>query len=255
MEDNKKLYGSKAMAREYRCSSALTPPEISLLDIITPSAANKKMLDIGVGAGRTTKFFAPVFGSYIGLDYSDAMIKECRERFHDMPNACFTEGDARNMQMFEDRSFDFVLFSFNGIDCVDRHDRSKVLREIRRILRPGGKFAFSSHNVYNVEKLYSFQMPRNPMKYFAEYRRMKKVRNLNPPAAEVLKSDSMELVDGDIDFKATYIYIKPELQIKQLTEAGFSDIHIFSLGTGKELPLHTLWGEVKDAWLYYLCNG
>lgn len=36
------------------------------------------MLDIGVGAGQTTPYFAQSVKEYIGIDYSSQMIQACR---------------------------------------------------------------------------------------------------------------------------------------------------------------------------------
>jgi ubiquinone/menaquinone biosynthesis C-methylase UbiE len=255
MTDNRDLYQSSGVVGEYSRRDFLSKPERTILEMIAPASSGSKMLDLGVGTGRTTKYFAPVFGTYIGLDNSVAMIAACRSRFQQMANTQFTEGDVRNMQQFESQSFDFVLFSFNGIDCIGANERPGVLNEIRRILRPGGRFVFSSHNIYNVDRLYSFQLPRNPIKYISEYRRMKKVRMMNPAAAHILNLDIAELIDGDIDFKARYVYIKPQAQIKQLKEAGFDGIRVFSLKNGRELTGETEWTVVDDAWLYYLCTA
>ncbi len=37
-----------------------------------------------------------------------------------------------------------MSFSFNGIDSVDHEGRGRVLDEVRRVLRPGGTFLFST---------------------------------------------------------------------------------------------------------------
>ena len=39
------------------------------------------MLDIGVGTGRTSRYFASNFNQYHGIDYSSAMIDFCRKKF------------------------------------------------------------------------------------------------------------------------------------------------------------------------------
>ena len=102
-----------------------------------------RMLDIGVGGGRTTAYFLDRVGSYVGVDYSPELVEACRERF---PGADVSLGDARHLARFPDGSFDFVLFSFNGIDYVSQHGRHQVLAEVRRVLATGGTWMFSTHN-------------------------------------------------------------------------------------------------------------
>ncbi len=51
------------------------------------------------------------------------------------------------MDGLKDNSFDFVLFSFNGMDSFSHKDRIAALGEIRRVLRNDGIFYFLSHNL------------------------------------------------------------------------------------------------------------
>jgi ubiquinone/menaquinone biosynthesis C-methylase UbiE len=97
--------------------------------------ARKRVLDLGVGGGRTTHSLAPHASLYIGIDYSRAMIEICQDRF---PHHQFEPGDARDLSRFPAGWFDFVLFSYNGIDFVDHADRLQVLKEIARVSHLGG---------------------------------------------------------------------------------------------------------------------
>jgi ubiquinone/menaquinone biosynthesis C-methylase UbiE len=97
--------------------------------------ARKRVLDLGVGGGRTTHSLAPHASLYIGIDYSRAMIEICQDRF---PHHQFEPGDARDLSRFPAEWFDFVLFSYNGIDFVDHADRLQVLKEIARVSHLGG---------------------------------------------------------------------------------------------------------------------
>ena len=254
MKNNNDTYERSNVIAEYKNKDRLTPPEIAILKIIE-RAGLESMLDIGVGTGRTTLHYAPLFKKYIGIDYSKRMVEASKKRFSLSPEFSFEYCDATNMSMFEDNSFDFILFSFNGIDCVSYEERLKILKEIKRIGKADSFFAFSTHNLYNAPLLYSFQFPKNPFKYFREYKRSSGVNKLNPPLNEILKKDSITLIDGDIDFSAEYFYYKPEKQIKELIENGFDNIGIFSLKSGKELAGNTKWENINDPWLYFLCKN
>jgi ubiquinone/menaquinone biosynthesis C-methylase UbiE len=81
------------------------------------------------------------------------MIAACQQRFSGSPLCMSLEvGDARSMIQFADNSFDFILFSFNGIDCVPHSDRLQILQEICRVGKPGCHFFFSSHNLQGMAR-------------------------------------------------------------------------------------------------------
>ena len=103
------------------------------------------MLDMGVGGGRTTRYFLPMASSYIGADYAPNMIAECKKKFKS--KKIFEVLDVRNMGKFSDNMFDFILFSYNGIDSFGPEDRETALKEIKRVLRSDGYFSFSTHNI------------------------------------------------------------------------------------------------------------
>jgi len=121
------------------------------------------VLDLGVGGGRTTPHLAKIASHYVGVDYSEAMIRACRRKFPDIE---FLLADASDLSMFEDASFDAIVFSFNGLDSVVPNDkRSRCLRECSRVLRPAGVFVFSSHNPRSV--LVRTDWDRGRLKAFA----------------------------------------------------------------------------------------
>jgi ubiquinone/menaquinone biosynthesis C-methylase UbiE len=157
---NLRAYNAPDVVKLYASLDYLTPCEQLLFSTcIKPGSA---ILDVGVGGGRTTAYLSKSASRYAGVDYSEAMIRICRERFPDLD---FLVTDASDLSAFEDGSFDAIVMAFNAIDYVlPQENRWAFLRECRRLLRPGGTLIFSSHNprailvlpAWNKEKLKAF---------------------------------------------------------------------------------------------------
>src|SRR5450755_4523319 len=143
---NRRICSVPEVAAHYAALEYLTPCERFLFDRhITPQTA---ILDVGVGGGRTTPYLSQVASHYVGLDYSEEMVKICRKKF---PQLKFSVADASNLAEFQDASFDVVVMSFNTIDyLLPDEKRQQCLEECRRVLRNGGVLIFSSHNPRSI---------------------------------------------------------------------------------------------------------
>ena len=121
----KSTFEAENIVRGYTAMDRLQKPEQTILSLLRERLGYMKMLDIGVGGGRTTVHFAPLVRQYVGVDYAANMVKACEERFSDREDhISFGEADARYMNQFPAGSFDFVLFSYNGIDNISHDDPS-----------------------------------------------------------------------------------------------------------------------------------
>jgi len=140
---NHKIYTSDEVVGWYDKLDMLLEPERVILEKLRGEITGKKLLDIGVGGGRTTKYLLEFSSDYTGIDYSPQFVELVKKKFS-LENVFHC--DARDMSRFADGAFDFVLFSFNSIDYIDHEGRIKALKEIRRVLKPGGVFMFSTHN-------------------------------------------------------------------------------------------------------------
>jgi ubiquinone/menaquinone biosynthesis C-methylase UbiE len=141
LENSLQVYSAPPVVSYYASLDYLTPCEQLLFDGCIKSGSS--ILDLGVGGGRTTAYLAARAAHYIGLDYSEAMIKACQTKF---PHLEFRVADAADLSAFPDESFDVVVFSFNGIDVLPSAGRRGCLEHIYRVLKPGGVLIFSSHN-------------------------------------------------------------------------------------------------------------
>ncbi len=102
---------------------------------------HEKVLDIGSGPGELSIQIANQLeaGGFLhGIDLSPNMIRLAKRTAaaHGSRNVAFDKGDALNLS-FNDSTFDLVVSS-NAFPWVP--DRERFLREVYRVLKPGGRF-------------------------------------------------------------------------------------------------------------------
>jgi len=99
---------------------------------------NLRVFDIGCGEGYVSRQLVQRGAAeIIALDISEKMIEVART--HDVNKITYKVGDSRDLNEYEDASFDIVLtmFLFNYLNI---EDSANVMKEIFRMLKPGGKF-------------------------------------------------------------------------------------------------------------------
>ena len=99
-----------------------------------------RALEIGCGPGRLIKPFSRRFAEIHGVDVSDEMIRLARERLKDISHAHVHATDGASLALFKDDYFDFV-YSYAVFQHIPSRDVVlRYMREIRRVLKPGGVF-------------------------------------------------------------------------------------------------------------------
>lgn len=102
---------------------------------------SKDILEVGCGKGAGCKFVLASFFSpenYVGLDLSPCLIEICRTHQLDQ-HFQFLVGSATALP-FSDNAFDLV---FNVESSHSYPSFRAFLKEVKRVLRPGGKFLFT----------------------------------------------------------------------------------------------------------------
>lgn len=230
-ESNLRMYEEGDVARQYaNTPDRLKPAEEAILERLAERLRGGTLLDLGVGAGRTTPYLRALSRDYLGVDYSGGMVAACREKF---PGVAFQECDARDMSSLGRGKFDFVLFSFNGIDSIDHAGRLLVLQETFSSLKPGGLFLFSSHNLrMPVERpwhleVYTWGIHPRLILYNAKCALRNTLNFWRHKGAQRRGENYRILVDSQLDFQMKNYYIEPAEQVKQLEAQGFREIKIF----------------------------
>lgn len=101
------------------------------------STKTRTCLEIGCGAGRVTKALATRFRRVIALDVSDAMLDFAQERVL-AENVQWVRGTGIDLAGVDDASVSFVFSTMVFQHIPDPQIQYTYLREIARVLRPGG---------------------------------------------------------------------------------------------------------------------
>lgn len=107
---------------------------------------DEKVIEIGCGIGRLTRAIAQRAASVEALDVSDVMLAHARSYNPELTNVRWVHGDGTSLSPLPDASFDgcisFVVFQH----LPDPELTYGYIREMGRVLRPGGWAAFQLSN-------------------------------------------------------------------------------------------------------------
>lgn len=114
----------------------------NVLHLIRKISKIEKILDIGCGTGDICSTLAKKYVKpLIGLDVAQEMVEWCRKKY-DIPGLSFSAGTILSLP-FPDNSFTTVL-SISVIEWIE--DYEKAIREVARVLAPGGTWIVSIPN-------------------------------------------------------------------------------------------------------------
>jgi D-alanine-D-alanine ligase len=200
----------------------LTRKEVDLIISILGVVPEDKILDLCCGQGRHALEFARRgFSNIEGYDRSQYLIRKARTRAQkENLQIRFREGDARRLP-YPSNTFDLVTILGNSFGYFDSslHDR-KVLEEIYRVLKPGGKVFIDTADGEHMKK--NFQ-PRSwewlDRKYFVCRERALSADGDRLICREVICSIDKGIIADQ--FYAERLYDEESL-FELLTVSGFS---------------------------------
>jgi len=144
------------------------------------SLAGKHVLEVGCGRGGGAAFLhrhgKPA--AMTGIDFSAQAIALCKERYN-RPGLTFLTGDAEKLP-FPDASFDIVV-NVESSHCYG--SMPAFLAEVRRVLKPGGRFLCADFRDHDKIAAWREQMLASGLKITAE-------REITPNVLAALDADN-----------------------------------------------------------------
>ena len=116
--------------------------KVQILRKLISDQSVERVLDYGCGIGQAVPFLKNAFNPaiLIGSDLSSASVDFAIRQY---PYLLY-----RHPEELEDNSFDLIFVS-NVMHHIDPTERSKVVQDLCKKLRPGGKIAIFEHNPFN----------------------------------------------------------------------------------------------------------
>jgi ubiquinone/menaquinone biosynthesis C-methylase UbiE len=128
--------------------------------------ADMSVLDVGSGVGGPARFLAATYGCRVtGIDLSEPFVDAARyltQRTGQSEQVSFHAASALELPSDESR-FDVVLLQHVAMNIADR---ARLYREIRRVLKPGGRFATFDVVANGSEPYYPVPWARTPTTSF-----------------------------------------------------------------------------------------
>jgi SAM-dependent methyltransferase len=129
-------------AQEYAEELARKPFDRQVLeDFADLVKDNGVICELGCGPGQVARYLKDRGVDVRGIDLSEAMVKVASRLNPDIP---FSHGDMMALDLADDSLAGIVLFY--SIIHIERAEVTRALREMRRVLEPGGELLMSFHS-------------------------------------------------------------------------------------------------------------
>lgn len=157
---------------------------------------NSYILDVGCGSGRDVAYFMEEKLNAIGIDASEAIIKEAKKR---------VDGDFRAMDMtvleFKDENFDGV-WALDAVSYLNKEEVKKALAEFNRVLKRDGILFISVREGNGRRKIIQEELGEEiEITFFSK-----------SELEDLLKNVGFEVIDAAVedseDYKWVNIYAK-----------------------------------------------
>jgi ubiquinone/menaquinone biosynthesis C-methylase UbiE len=119
-----------------------------------------KIIDIGAGAGEYSIFFAKNGYSITAIELADDNIEAFKKKLTPDINIDLRKGNACDLSVFDDDSFDIVLLLGPLYHITNKNDRKKCIQEAYRICKKDGfiYFAYISNDMVILTETFLYNL-------------------------------------------------------------------------------------------------
>jgi SAM-dependent methyltransferase len=137
------------MASEYLRRTAWTELRLEAVEALVDPHPGERVLDLGCAAGAVSHFLSELGCATVGVDAEPGALEKARELF---PGLQFQLANVARLP-FEDAAFDKAVAA-DVVEHLDDETFRAMLRETRRVLRPGGTLSIYTPNPkHPIERL------------------------------------------------------------------------------------------------------
>lgn len=181
--------------------------------------AGGDLLDVPCGFGRHAVPLARAGYRVVGVDRSGSLLDEAQRRAGDGRWPKLVRADYRELP-FADESFDAAVNMFTSLGYLGDEQDTRVLVEIGRVLRPGGRLVIESMH----RDLLVRRFREQDWQLLGEGRLLLEQRTFDPGAGVAQTTQTLIDKGGERESRSfsARVYTATEL-VAMLTRAGFED--------------------------------
>jgi len=127
----------------------------SILNKIT----EEEILEIGFGTGINLKFYPPNIKKIIGVDANGGMLQKAHKKINGIIEIELIHQSSESLS-FSDNSINAVVSTYT---LCSINEINSAIKEIYRVLKPGGRYYFLEHGLADNPKTQKWQHRLNPL--------------------------------------------------------------------------------------------
>lgn len=162
--------------------------------------ARGRVLEIGIGSGLNLPFYNPENIEFVwGLDPSAELKRMAEKKAATLPFKVDFIGLSGEDIPLEDNCADTVILTYTMCSISDIN---KALREMRRVLKPGGSLIFCEHGKSPDAFVAKWQDRLNPI-----WKKACGGCNLNRPIPELIKKEGFKIQTLEMDYMSNLKFL------------------------------------------------